>query len=339
MGMRALSSNVRQRVVSGMRPTARLHLGSLEGALRLWTELQRDSDCYFLVADLHALTTSQGDTTRLSGLIRDMVLDWLAAGLDPQHAVIFVQSQVPAHAELALLLGTITPVPWLERCVTYKEWMATPEVARTAGLGLLAYPVLQAADTLLYQATTVPAGRDQVQHIELTRDIVGRFNSLFGTAFPLPVVLHSDAPALPGTDGRKMSSAYGNAIYLEDSCHTVDRKVMSMFTDPSKVFRGDVGHPQRCPVFTLHRCYSLHTVGEIDEGCSRGRLDCVECKGLLAQHINSALEPLREQRRVLESDPELLHDVLREGARRARSASEETVTRVREAMGLGSAGM
>ncbi len=320
--------------MSGMRPTTRLHLGNLEGALRLWIDLQRRDQCFFLLADLHALTTGCAGGSDHRALVREMLLDWLAAGLDPNESVIFVQSEVPTHAELTLLLAMITPVPWLERCTTYKDWMATPDVARSAGLGLLAYPVLQAADILLYRATTVPVGRDQAQHVELTRDIASRFNALFGEVFPTPVALYSETPVLKGTDGRKMSAVYGNAIYLGDTAGVLERKVAAMFTDPAKVFRGDPGHPDRCPVYGLHGCYNVSEAQAIGQDCSTGQLGCVDCKSILSKCINGALGDLRERRAALQAEPDALSDILRDGARKARAASEETLARVHEAMGL-----
>lgn len=324
----------KRRILSGMRPTARLHLGNLEGALRLWTELQHEQECFFLIADWHALTTGYQHTDRHRALVREMALDWFAAGLDPKASVIFVQSDVRAHAELALLLSMITPVPWLERSVTYKEWLSDPEVARTAGLGLLGYPVLQAADILLYRATAVPVGKDQSQHIEMTRDIAGRFNHLFEEVFPEPEALHSEHPILPGTDGRKMSATQGNAIYLGDPAGVIERKVSSMFTDPAKVYKGDKGHPERCPVFALHGCYNRARLAEIRDGCSSGALGCVECKTELAGAVVASLAPFRRRREALAADPGALKDILEDGARKARGVSEETLARVRDAMGL-----
>lgn len=317
-----------------MRPAARLHLGNLEGALRTWLTLQEQADCRFVIADWHALTTGYEDTAELRGLVREMILDWYAVGLDPQKCCIFVQSDVPEHAELALLLGMMTPVPWLERSVTYKEWMSQSAVARSAGLGLLSYPVLQAADILVHRATAVPVGKDQTQHVEMTRDIARRFNQLYGEVFPLPEPHFSDFPALPGTDGRKMSKNYGNVILISEPPSILARKVETMFTDPAKVFRGDSGHPDRCPVFTYHRCYQPAGEAEIQAGCESGSLGCVDCKHALAQAMSEALGPIQARRAELAQDPSGLLDMLAEGADRARAAARETLALVREAMGL-----
>ncbi len=322
------------RVLSGMRPTARLHLGNLEGALRAWAGLQETHECFFVVADWHALTTHYERNDELRSFVREMVLDWCGAGLDPETCTIFVQSDVPEHAELALLLGMMTPVPWLERSVTYKEWMTHTDVARSAGLGLLAYPVLQAADILVHRATTVPVGRDQAQHIEVTRDIARRFNALYGEAFPLPEPHYSEFAVLPGTDGRKMSKTYGNVIHISDPPPVLERRIAMMFTDPAKVYKGDRGHPHRCPAFTYHRCYNAAETAEIEEGCAAGALGCVECKARLASRVIEALEPIQARRREFDLEPGALADLLADGARRARASARETLEIVREAMGL-----
>jgi len=322
------------RVLSGMRPTARLHLGNLEGALRAWSELQATHECFYVVADWHALTTNYERNDELCTLVREMVLDWCGAGLDPSKCTIFVQSDVPEHAELALLLGMMTPVPWLERSVTYKEWMAHTDVARSAGLGLLAYPVLQAADILVHRATTVPVGKDQAQHIEVTRDIARRFNALYGDVLPVPEPHYSEFAALPGTDGRKMSKTYGNVIHISDPPPIVERRIAMMFTDPAKVYKGDKGHPERCPAFTYHRCYNAAETEFIEGECKAGALGCVECKAALAARVVAALAPIQDRRRDVDLEPGALADLLAEGARRARESARQTLDAVREAMGL-----
>lgn len=325
---------VRAVVVSGMRPTARLHLGNLEGALRTWLSLQDDHTCYFLVADLHALTTGPSDRARLDELRREMVLDWYGAGLDPKRCTVFCQSDVPEHTELAVLLAMITPVPWLERSVTYREWLSHSSAAKPASLGLLGYPVLQAADILAYRATLVPVGRDQTQHVEMTRDIARRFGALYGGVLPLPEAVLSDFPNLPGTDGRKMSQLYGNAILVADTPDAIVTKVRTMFTDPAKVYKGDKGHPERCPVYTYHCCYSKGRTPEVHDGCRTGALGCAECKVALGEALVEALAPLRARRMQLAADDGQLASVLAEGAAQARQAAQETLALVRDAMGL-----
>jgi len=317
-----------------MRPVARLHLGHLEGALRTWTRLQHEYECFFVIADLHALTTGEHDRAETRALVREMLLDWYAAGVDPEHCRMFVQSDVPEHAELALLLSMVTPVSWLERCTTYREWPTQPQMGRSPGLGLLGYPVLQAADILVYRADLVPVGKDQTQHLEITRDIAARFNSIYGEVFPLPAPLYSDFPLLPGTDGRKMAKAYGNTIHMGDAQPVMERKIATMFTDPAKVYKGDRGHPDVCPVFTHHRCYNASRTGDIRAGCESGVLACVDCKAELSTVIEAALAPLRERRSTLASDETAVGDILARGAADARVAAGETLARVREAMGL-----
>jgi tryptophanyl-tRNA synthetase len=300
----------------------------------VWTRLQGTHECYFVVADWHALTTGYRRTDDLRACVRDMVLDWYSAGIDPPKCCVFVQSDVPEHAELCLLLSTLTPIPWLERSTTYKEWMSHREVAQSAGLGLLAYPVLQAADILAYRANLVPVGKDQTQHVEITRDIAGRFNSMFGPVFPLPEALYSDFPALPGTDGRKMSKIYGNVIHLSDPEAAVERKIATMLTDPAKIYKGDPGRPDICPVFVYHNCYNIGSSPEIRAGCESGDLGCVECKAILTAALAEALSPIRRRRAELARDPDALLDILRDGARRASVVARDTLARVREAMGL-----
>jgi len=317
-----------------MRPVARLHLGHLEGALRTWTRLQHEHECFFVIADWHALTTGEHDRIETRALTREILLDWYAAGLDPERCRMFVQSDVPEHAELALLLAMVTPVSWLERCTTYKEWLAQPQVGRSASLGLLGYPVLQAADILVYRADLIPVGRDQTQHLEITRDIAARFNSVYGEVFPLPAPLYSEFPLLPGTDGRKMTKAYGNTVHIGDAPAAIERKIATMFTDPAKVYRGDKGHPNICPVFTYHCCYNVAGTGEIRPGCESGEFGCVDCKGELSVALNAALEPIRERRLALADDEAAVREILARGAADARVAARETLARVREAMGL-----
>ena len=313
-------------VVSGARPTGRQHLGNWHGALKNWVRLQGDYRCFFFVADWHALTT---DYAR-----HEMVLDWLAVGLDPERATIFQQSAVPEHAELALLLGMLTPVPWLERNPTYKEQREQLTDRDLSTFGFLGYPVLQAADILMYKAEVVPVGIDQAPHIELTREIARRFNSLYRPVFPEPATLLTDAPKIVGTDGRKMSKSYGNAIYLTDPPADVHAKLARMVTDPRRVRRHDPGDPNDCPAYlSFHRLYC--TPAELrhqEHGCRTAAIGCLECKEITIKHVQAELEPIRARRATL--GPDDARAVLEAGNARARAVAAETMAEVRTAMGL-----
>ncbi|MDO8585982.1 MAG: tryptophan--tRNA ligase [Armatimonadota bacterium] len=326
------------RILSGMKPTGVLHLGNYEGALRNWVRLQDEYEAYFCVVDWHALTTLFEDTQQVRENIRQVAIDFVAAGLDPEKCAIFVQSDVKEHAELHLLLSMITPVPWLERVPTYKE---TQEQLRieSASYGLLGYPVLQAADILVYKANAVPVGRDQLPHLELTREICRRFNHIYGDIFPEPEAALTECPVLPGLDGRKMSKSYDNAIYLSDSSETITKKVRGMFTDPLKLYKNDPGHPETCPVFAFHQVYSKGETKQIASDCRAGMLGCVACKGRLAETLNAALAPVQERRRQLEADPSRIDRILADGAERARAVASSTMVEVRRVMGIGSTSM
>lgn len=319
-------------ILSGMQPSGKLHIGNLEGALRNWTKLQDDYEMYGCIVDWHALTTGYEDTEGMEERIIDVTLDYLAAGLDPEKSAIFVQSQVKEHAELHLLLSMITPTPWLERVPTYKE------KADKLGLdsyGFLGYPVLQAADILLYRARWVPVGKDQLPHIELTREIGRRFNHLYGEVFPDPQAKLTKVPVVPGLDGQKMSKSYGNDINIADTAEETAAKLKKMFTDPEKLRKNDPGRPEICPVFALHRLYSSKDeIAEIDRTCRTGELGCVADKKALADNLNKALEPIREKRRQLAQDLDYVNDVLTDGANRARKRAQETMALVREKMHL-----
>jgi len=319
-----------------MRPSGRLHLGHLHGALQNWKELQEEYDCFYFVADWHALTSEYADTSKVRESIFDMVVDWLASGIDPEKATIFVQSQVMEHAELHLLLSMITPLGWLERCPTYKEQLVEMKGKDLHTYGFLGYPVLQTADIIMYRADWVPVGVDQVPHLELAREIVRRFHNFFGEGiFPEPQPKLTEFPKIPGTDGRKMSKSYGNAVFLSDSEEETERKIRPMVTDPARVRRTDPGDPEKCPVFTLHRVYT--PAGERDgivEGCTSAGIGCVDCKKVLIGHLNEYLRPLRERRRDLASDPDRVRRVLEEGTARAREEARRTMTKVRAAIGL-----
>jgi len=324
----------KKRILSGMRPTGRLHLGHYFGALQNWAALQDDYECFFMVADWHALTSEWQDTTALRENTREMVIDWLAVGLDPERSTLFVQSQVKQHAELALLLGMFTPVPWLERCPTYKEQIEQVKNRDLSNFGFLGYPVLQAADILLYDAVAVPIGEDQVPHLEMTREMVRRVNYIYGDVLVEPQPILSASPRLLGIDNRKMSKSYGNAINLSDSHEEVARKVRIMVTDPARVRRNDPGNPDICNVFSYQKILSPDKLEWIDKGCRTAGIGCMDDKKVLSERLNKMLDPIRERRREIEADAGLVDRVLEEGNVRAREAAEATMRRVRKCLHL-----
>ncbi len=330
-------------IVSGMRPTGRLHLGHLHGALRNWVRLQNERRCFFFVADWHALTTDPEHTSKIQANSIEMVTDWLAAGLDPKRAVIFRQSAIKEHAELHLLLSMITPTPWLLRNPTVKEQardlglLATDDEAEVAKLnyGLLGYPVLQAADVLIYKAAGVPVGVDQAPHIELTREIARRFNNYYGDVFLEPEALLTEVAKVPGTDGRKMSKSYNNAVFLSDTPEEIDAKLSRMMTDPRRVRRTDPGEPNDCPAFNLHRIYCTpDEIEYVTKGCRTAGIGCLDCKKVMIKHVISDLAPIRERRAALERRPQEVTAVLERGNEQARSVAAATMRDVREAMEL-----
>jgi len=328
------------RILSGHRPTGLLHIGHYEGTLRNWAALQDDYDCFFEIADWHALTTGYDETETMPERVEQIAIDWLASGLDPERSTLFVQSDVPEHAELFLLLGMVTPVSWLERCPTYKDQIANLRDIDGAGpgFGLLGYPVLQAADIIMYRANVVPVGEDQLPHLELTREIVRRFNNFFGEIFPEPDALLAEFALVPGTDGRKMSKSYGNDIKLSDTPDDVRKKMKSMFTDPTKLRMGDPGHPDECPVFVYHRMYDDDPtrIEQIKMECESGELGCVNCKVEASEKLLKSVGPVMELRADLAKNPDYVHTVLREGAEKAREVARETMAEVRAAMHLDS---
>ena len=333
----------RRRIVSGMRPTGRLHLGHLLGALRNWIRLQQEADCFFFVADWHALTDGYEQSARIRPSTRDMLIDWLAAGLDPERAVIFKQSAIKEQAELHLLLSMIVPTPWLMRNPTIKEHArelglieGDDESAMTQlNYGLLGYPVLQAADVLLYKADGVPVGVDQVPHIEITREIARRFNRLYGPVLPEPEALLTDVPKIPGTDGRKMSKSYNNAVLLSDPPEEVDSKLSRMMTDPRRVRRTDPGEPNDCPAFNLHRVYCTpDEIAFVTQGCRTAGIGCLECKKIMIKHVIAELRPIGERRAALERDPARVEAILNAGNAKAQTVAAATMIEVREAMQL-----
>lgn len=324
-----------ETIVSGARPTGRLHLGHLHGALKNWVRLQNDYRCFFFVADWHALTTDYSSPQGIQESTVEMVTDWLSVGLDPERCVIFRQSRVKEHAELHLLLSMITPVPWLERNPTYKEQMRELEGRDLSTYGFLGYPVLQAADIVMYKAHKVPVGVDQVPHIELSREIVRRFNQLYRPIFPEPQALLTETQKLPGLDGRKMSKSYNNAVFLSDSPRAIDEKLSRMMTDPARVTRKDPGEPEKCPAFELHKIYC--TPEEIDyvtKGCRTAGIGCLECKKIMIKHVVEELEPFRAKREVYGGRPAVVGEVLEEGTRAAQKKAAETMEEVRNAIGL-----
>ncbi len=323
----------KKRVLSGMQPSGRLHLGNLMGALDNWRRLQDEYECYYFIADWHALTTQYADTSNMRTFIREMVTDWLSAGLDPERSVLFRQSQLPEHAVLHLLFSMITPLPWLERVPTYKEKMEQIGDRDLYTYGFLGYPVLQAADILVYQADYVPVGIDQLPHLELTREIVRRFNAFYGEVLPEPQPLLTDYPKLLGTDGRKMSKSYNNCLYLSDSPEEITKKVMAMVTDPARVRRQDPGNPDVCPLFTLDRIFApKEWCDHVNVECRRAGIGCVDDKKELLKHLLAYLAPIHEKRRHLSASPKQVEEIVAEGSRKARVLAQATLARVREAM-------
>ena len=327
---------VKPRVVSGMRPTGKLHLGHLVGALQQWARLQDDYDCMYFVADWHALTSEYADTAGLVENACDNAADWIAAGVDPDRSTLFIQSQVPEHAELYLLLQMVVPIPWLERVPTYKEQIAQLAEKDLSTLGFLGYPLLQGADVIIYKADYVPVGDDQVPHLELDREVVRRFHGFFGELFPEPQPLLTSFPRLPGLDNRKMSKSYDNAISLSDDAATVKKKVMRMYTDPKRI-RADIpGTVEGNPVFVYHDAFNPDTA-EVDDLKTRyraGKVGDVEVKQKLARALDAALGPLRERRAEVLARPGRVREILMDGSLRARRIAQETMEQVREAVGL-----
>src|SRR6202790_604916 len=333
------SSKLRKRVLSGMRSTGKLHLGNYVGALANWVRMQDEYQCFFEVADWHALTTDYADTSHVKEKSIEVALDWVAAGLDPEGSVIFIQSHVPAHAELHLLLSMITPLGWLERVPTYKEQRDKIKDKDLGTYGFLGYPVLQSADILIYKADVVPVGEDQVAHVELTREIARRFNQFYSRkreyVFPEPASLLTPAPKLPGTDGRKMSKSYGNTVLLTDPEPVVRLKLKTMVTDPARVRRTDPGNSDVCPVGDLHKIFSSkETMAKVYEGCRSAGIGCIECKSWAADALVKILTPMQERRKKYEDNPRLAWDILEAGSARAREVAGATMDEVRKAMGL-----
>ncbi len=393
------------RIVSGMRPTGKLHLGHYFGVIRNWVRLQKEHEAFFFIADWHALTTAYKDTKNLKSHIRELMIDWLALGLDPQKSTLFIQSKVKEHTELHLVFSMITPKSWLEWNPTYKDMkynllklqdlelqfrgalrdhvkeflgsipyriedferleehlleaiaeamveavfegeidkgilkelnVSKRDFYETDTYGFLGYPVLQAADILIYKGEGVPVGEDQLPHIELTREIARRFNHLYGDTFPEPQALLTETPKVPGTDGRKMSKSYGNAIFFSDSSQEVQQKIMKMFTDPQKLRKNDPGRPDICPVFAYHKLFTgdSQLVNQIKEDCSNGKLGCVDCKKIVFNSLEEFIAPFRTQRENLEKNTDTLMDIFHEGSEKAGEIASQTVGEVREALNI-----
>ncbi len=329
------SSGNRQVILSGNRPTGRLHLGNYTGALENWVALQDAFRCYFMVADWHVLTTDYEHTDRIPVHTREMVIDWLSAGLDPERSVIFVQSHVKEHAELYLLLGMLVGVSRLQRNPTLKEQARDLTLEESMSYGHLGYPVLQAADILVYRAHVVPVGEDQMPHIEITRDIARRFNQLYGEVFPEPQGRLTRFARFPGLDGRRMSKSLGNTIELADPPERIAERLRGAFTDPQRKRRSDPGRPEVCLIYTYWKKFGPEQADEIYQGCTSAGIGCVECKRRVGEAIARALEPLRARRAELEAHPDTVDDIVRDGDARARERARETMARVREAMHIG----
>ncbi len=327
------------RVLSGMRPTGRLHLGHLHGVLYNWLELQHTHECFFFIADWHALTTEYEGVQVISDSVRDMVIDWLAVGLEPDASTLFIQSRVPEHAELHLLLSMITPLGWLERVPSYKDQQEALKGKNLATYGFLGYPLLQSADILMYKATNVPVGEDQVAHVELTREVARRFNFLYGgkdkNVLPEPQPLLTKAPKMPGLDGQKMSKSRNNTIFLREDFAVIENKIRTMPTDPARVKRTDAGDPAKCPVWQLHEVYSDEDIRSwVQKGCRSAAIGCVECKQPVIDAIEKELRPIRECADEYVRDESLVRGIIEKGCEHARNVARDTLGDVKRAIGL-----
>lgn len=326
---------MRQRILSGMRPSGKLHLGHYLGVLVNWKKLQEENESFYFVADWHALTTEYERTAVIGESIDDMVVDWLASGIDPKKAVLFIQSHVPQHAELHLMLSMITPLSWLERNPTYKEQLREQTTRDLHTYGFLGYPVLQAADILMYDAALVPVGIDQVPHLELSREIARRFNFLYKEVFAIPQAYLTETPKIMGTDNRKMSKTYGNAILLSDTAEEVWAKVKPMVTDPARVRRTDPGNPEICNVFSYHKIFSDEpTIAKVDAGCRSAGIGCIECKKWMYEHMEKVLAPIREKRKQIVESGVPVREILAEGTRKACEIAAMKMKEVRDAVGI-----
>ncbi|MFH1386046.1 MAG: tryptophan--tRNA ligase [bacterium] len=323
-----------KKVLSGIQPTGRLHLGNLIGAVENWVKLQAEYDCHFFIADFHALTTSYADTKNLKEDIKQVAVDLLSAGIDPEKCVLFKQSDVPEHAELHLIFSMLTPLPWLERVPTYKSKIEELKEKDLGTYGFLGYPVLQAADILIYKANLVPVGEDQLPHLELTREIARRFNFLYKEIFPEPQDALTAFPVLPGTDGRKMSKSYNNTIAISDVPEVVRKKVSIMVTDPARIKKEDKGHPEVCPVYAYYKVFAKDRIEQVAKECRAATRGCVACKKEMADILVEYLAPIHARREKLEKDHKLLDKILMAGAEKARRSAAETLLDAKRAVGL-----
>lgn len=323
----------KKRILSGMRPTGPLHLGNLHGALSNWIEMQKEYECFFFIADWHALTTDYENTDCIPEYVRSMMVDWLSAGLSPEKSVLFVQSTIKEHAELFLLLSMITPVPWLERNPTYKDQIVHLSNKDLSTFGFLGYPVLQAADIIIYKADGVPVGVDQVPHVEITREIARRFNYLHREVFPEPEAILTETPKILGLDRRKMSKSYNNAIYLSDNSDAIASKVARMITDPNRARKNDPGDPGVCNVFEFHKLYSDgNMLDRISSECRKAQIGCVQCKKLMSANLIKFLEPIHEKREYYLARPDLIDSIIASGTEKAGKVARRTMAEVRDAM-------
>ena len=323
----------KKRILSGMRPTGPLHMGNLLGALANWVNLQDEYECFYFIADWHALTSDYEDPARIRDYTKEIMIDWLSVGLTPEKSTLFIQSQIKEHAELFLVLGMITPVPWLERNPTYKEQIAEISNKDLSNFGFLGYPILQAADIIMYKPYGVPVGVDQAPHVEITREIARRFNFLYGDVFPEPRVILTETPKILGIDRRKMSKSYNNAIFLSEAPEQIAAKVSLMVTDPQRARRSDPGDPDICNVFTFHKLFTAAgEVAEIDHHCRKAQIGCVECKKKMAQNLTAALAPIREKRAFYEAHPKRVDEIVNEGCNKARKTARATMEAVRAAI-------
>jgi tryptophanyl-tRNA synthetase len=327
---------MRKRIVSGMRPTGRMHLGHLHGALNNWKNLQEEYECFFFIADWHALTSEYANSRIIKGSVNEIVKDWISVGLDPSKSTFFVQSEIKEHTELHLVFSMITPLPWLERNPTYKEQLKELTQKDLYTYGFLGYPVLQAADILMYKANGVPVGEDQAPHVELTREIARRFNFLYQKeVFPEPATILAPTSRILGLDRRKMSKSYNNSIYISDSDNDIRAGVSQMITDPQRMRKSDPGNPDICNVFTFHQIYSNpETVSQINNECRKAEVGCVACKKMMAENLINALQPIKAKRAELDSHPDMVKEIMERGNKLARSIAQETMAEVKAVIGI-----
>ena len=330
-----MSEKKKKVVLSGMRPTGLCHLGHLAGALRNWLKFQEEYKCFYTLVTWHALSSEYQNSKVIKGYTFEVAVDWLSVGLDPEKSVLFVQSEIKEHAELHLLLSMIIPLPWLQRVPTFKEMQREIADKDLNTYGFLGYPVLQTADILIYKADAVPVGEDQAYHLEFAREVTRRFNRLFGNIFPEPQTFHTEVPKLAGTDGRKMSNSYGNAIFLNDSPEVIRQKISTMMTDTRRKRKTDPGVPEDCPAFTLHKAFvAKEKRDELARGCRTAGIGCLECKNVVIECLLNLLAPYRERRSKFKKNPHLVWEILEEGNKKARQVAQKTMEEVRAAIGF-----